>query len=75
MVQSGNLESPFIDTEAAAAYLGLKKTTLEQWRSRGGGPFFYKMGHRCFYRREDLDAYAHSRRRRSTADLGRASEE
>lgn len=62
-------DSPFLDTATAARYLGgLKKNTLERWRSAGDGPVFYKIGGRCFYKREDLDAYAQSRRRRSTAD-------
>jgi len=59
-----------------AAYLGgLKKATLERWRSAGGGPVFYKLGGRCFYRKEDLDVYARSRRRWSTSDLGGGSSE
>lgn len=69
-------ESPFLTTEAAASYLGgLAKATLERWRSCGGGPVFYKIGGRCFYRREDLDAYAQSRRRRSTSDPGPAPQQ
>jgi hypothetical protein len=62
--------SPFLVTAAAASYLGLKKATLERWRCRGGGPVFHKLGGRCFYRQEDLDAFAEARRRKSTADLG-----
>lgn len=64
--------SPYLDTEAAAAYLGLAKATLEGWRSTGRGPAFHKFGHRCLYRRDDLHAYAESRRRRSTSDPGAA---
>ena len=70
-----SVTSPFLDTQAVADYLGgLKKTTLERWRSVGGGPVFYKLGGRCFYRLEDLDAFAHEGRRRSTADPGPAPE-
>lgn len=70
-----SVTSPFLDTQAAADYLGgLKKTTLERWRSVGGGPVFYKLGGRCFYRLEDLDAFAQEGRRRSTADSGPAPE-
>jgi len=73
MNNPGDSQNRFLDTETAAAYLGgLKKATLERWRSAGGGPVFYKLGGRCFYRKEDLDAYARSRRRRSTSDPGPA---
>jgi len=45
-----------LDTENAAAYLGLKPKTLAQMRCDGSGPKFIKRG-RIFYFKEDLDAW------------------
>lgn len=71
-------ESPFLDTRAAAKFLGLDGSgnplispgSLERWRSLGTGPQFIKAGRRVLYRREDLLAWAESKLRRSTADEG-----
>ena len=46
----------------AAEYLGpegepLKESTLTWWRCVGRGPKYVKIGHRVFYRQEDLDAF------------------
>lgn len=46
-----------IDTRGAAAYLGLSRTTLDQWRSQGKGPRFLKPCGRVWYRKEDLDRW------------------
>lgn len=42
----------------AAAYLGIKAHTLDQWRSDKTNVIpYYKIGGRVFYRQEDLDEY------------------
>jgi len=41
--------------EQAAAYLGLKPSTLAAWRHKGRGPVFLKVGRSCFYREADLE--------------------
>ena len=41
----------------AAKYLGLKPKTIAMWKLRGQGPRSIKVGGRCFYRRDDLDAF------------------
>ena len=47
---------------SAAAYLGLKPTTLQDWRSRGSVSLpFVKIGSRVFYRQVDLDLFLESR--------------
>jgi hypothetical protein len=47
---------------SAAAYLGLKPTTLQDWRTRGTVQLPYvKMGSRVFYRQADLDLFLESR--------------
>lgn len=46
-----------LDTQAAASWLGLSKSTLDKMRSEGRGPRYLRVGKRCFYRPADLDAY------------------
>jgi len=54
-------------TNEAAGYIGLRKSTLEAWRCRGGGPIFLKLGKAVRYRKEDLDAFISARTRTSTS--------
>ena len=61
----------FMDTRAAAAWLGLSHRTLEGYRVSGGGPDFHRFGNRVRYRRSDLDAWAAKRRAASTAQADR----
>ena len=61
-------ERPFLDSSEAAAYLGLRRTTLEAWRCRGGGPRFVKFGRLVKYRRVDLDAFIESSIRSNTSE-------
>ena len=57
----------FVDTEAAARYLALEAHTLECYRSLGGGPAYHKFGKWVRYAVDDLDAWAESCRRATTA--------
>jgi hypothetical protein len=50
---------------------GVAVTTLETWRSRGGGPPFLKLGRRNVrYQRRVLLAWMAEHERRNTADQG-----
>lgn len=49
--------SELVGTKEAAVLVGLSPKTLENWRSKGGGPRFQKSGNRCYYRVRDLEAY------------------
>ena len=49
---------------------GLRVGTLRQWRSKGGGPRFVKLGRSCRYIAEDIIAFLESHYRRSTSDPG-----
>lgn len=60
----------FLDSNQAAEYLGLKRSTLEAWRCRGTGPTFCKLGRLVKYRQADLDAFIQSRMREHTAEYG-----
>lgn len=57
----------FVDTEAAAKYLALDAHTLECYRSLDTGPAFYKFGRYVRYAVGDLDAWADTCRRSTTA--------
>ena len=63
-------QSPYLSTRAAAAHLGLSTRTLDRYRVAGDGPVFLKFGGRVRYLCEDLDAWARTRRRKSTSDDG-----
>ncbi len=44
----------------AAAYLGLAEKTLAMWAIDGRKPKVHRVGGRCFYYKDDLDAFIHS---------------
>ena len=44
-----------LDTNGAAQYLSLAKSTLEKLRVYGGGPRFLKLNRSVRYRSDDLD--------------------
>lgn len=61
-------EAALLDTSDAAEVLGISPRTLEDWRWRGGGPPFFKLGRRMVrYRPEDLMAFALKSRFQNTA--------
>lgn len=59
--------SPFLNVKEAAAYLRLKKRTLDNMRWQGIGPRFRKHGGRVVYHRDDLKDWSESAKRRSTS--------
>ena len=63
-------DTHFLDTQQAARFLGLSAKTLARYRVTGDGPVFHRFGNRIRYRREDLEAWAETRRRASTFDDG-----
>lgn len=56
-------ETRYMDTVAAAAYLGLSKQTLERWRFDKEGPAYVKVGRAVRYSLHDLDAFMDGNRR------------
>jgi len=54
----------------AAARLGLQESTLRNWRYRGQGPKYVRLGNRIRYRVSDLDEYLDRQTRASTSDPG-----
>ncbi len=60
-------KNPFLTVAEAAAYLRLKKRTLDNMRWMGTGPKFRKHGGRVFYHRTDLKTWSEQTRRRSSS--------
>nr|WP_255696890.1 helix-turn-helix domain-containing protein [Sandaracinobacteroides sayramensis] len=53
--------SPWLDTDAAAAYLGSTAGTLKNWRACGKGPRYRVLQDRLVrYHRDELDAFVNS---------------
>ena len=53
-----NRSSPFLTTKEAAAFLRVRRRTLDNWRWVGKGPAFHKHGQRVVYTIEDLLAFS-----------------
>lgn len=56
-----------LDTEGAASYCGVGKSTLEKLRLTGGGPAYLKPTRSVVYQVSDLDAWIDRHRRTSTS--------
>ena len=52
-----------LDTNAAAGFLGLAPGTLINWRIRGDGPVYSKLGRRVVYSSRDLEDFLCQRKR------------
>ena len=50
-----------LNTQEAAAYLGIQPNTLEVWRCKHKGPRYAKLGSRVMYDIEDLEDWFASR--------------
>jgi hypothetical protein len=49
----------WLDSEKAAAYLGIAPNTLKRWRAHRTGPLFHKIGGKLIrYHINDLEAFA-----------------
>jgi hypothetical protein len=48
---------PKLNTHEAAAYLGVKPSTLEVWRCKHRGPGYAKLGSRIVYDPDELEAF------------------
>lgn len=67
------LATPYLTTPQAAAYLGISPRTLEDWRLRGGGPNFRKIGRLVRYARSDLDGFMDTNRFRNSGETRQAA--
>ena len=60
----------YLDTEAAAARVGLSPGKLNRMRVEGCGPRYAKKGRRVLYDVHDLDAWIDAHERRFTGEAG-----
>lgn len=57
-LEPGGVATCNLTTAQAAAKLGVSNRTLEDWRCRGGGPLFVRLGRRLIrYRPCDLNTF------------------
>ena len=61
-------DSPLLSTVEAAAVLRLSKRTLEDYRTKGNGPTFRRLGKKIYYRSEDLTTWIDDRAFTSTSE-------
>ena len=61
------IPAPLLDTEEVAAILRVQTNTLAQWRVKGGGPSFLKIGRCVRYRASDVEAWINAQCRASTS--------
>jgi excisionase family DNA binding protein len=61
--------SKLYETTEAAEFLGVKPTTLEAWRVRGGKLPFLKIGRLVKYAESDLLAFVEQSKRTSTTEM------
>lgn len=62
-----------LTTREAARVLKTRPSCLENWRWKGQGPRYIKVGRMVRYRPEDLASWVEERSRRSTSDPGSES--
>jgi len=67
------MDEALMTTRQAADFLGVKETTLEQWRWNGKGPEFCKLNRAVRYRRSAVDAFANARTFTSTTEAQAAA--
>ena len=60
--------STLLDTAGAARYLGLSKGLLNNWRTAGEGPKWFKVGAAVRYRVSDIEEWLQARRFQSTTE-------
>jgi hypothetical protein len=54
----GRPQTPWLDSDGVAAYLGCTAGTLKTWRATGQGPKYHVIQSRLIrYHRADLDAF------------------
>jgi len=67
------MKTRLLDPKYVANTVGVKVATLAQWRYRGIGPRFIKVGKLVRYSEDDLQEYIQQRTRTGTSLTGRQS--
>lgn len=64
--------SPLLTTEQAAEYLAIAPSSLQTYRTRGGGPVATMVGRCVRYRLSDLDAWTRREERTPVPEVRRS---
>jgi hypothetical protein len=56
-MSTNTIDSPWLDTEGLARYLGVPMKTVQAWRYRGVGPPGYRRGKHVLYDAREVDAW------------------
>lgn len=67
-------DDELLDVIEASAMLRLSPATLRNWRWKGSGPPYVRLGSRVLYRRSELLAFVERQTRTSTSDRGQHRE-
>jgi hypothetical protein len=57
----------YLDTVAAAEFIGVSRQTMELWRMEADGPAYHRIGRRVLYGVADLRAFMVARRKEPLA--------
>ena len=63
----------YFSTKEAARILGVSHRTLEDWRLKGGGPIFSKMGRIIRYHWNDIKSFCEACRYTNTGEAALAA--
>jgi hypothetical protein len=58
----------YINEQQVSNLIGVPVPTLRTWRTRGGGPVFYRFGRSVKYEEDETLAWAKARRALNTTD-------
>ena len=61
-------ETPLLTTAEAATFVRLSRRTLEDYRTKGTGPTYRRLGKKIYYRPEDLNNWIDARAFTSTSE-------
>lgn len=59
--------------DGLAEYIDVSRNTLAQWRYRGQGPKFIKVGKKVIYRRTDVEEWLAENTQQCTAEVSRVA--
>lgn len=62
-VTKPRLDTPILTEDEVSELLGVAKTTLRTWRSRGTGPISFKIGRSPRYYQTDVESWIKDQRR------------
>jgi hypothetical protein len=60
------MQHPFLTPNALATRWAITPNTLSQWRWKGRGPQFLKIGRRVLYRLQDIELFENQKQRHNT---------